>query len=307
MRCRRRATSRAARWVPLVSTLVLAGCGGGGDAARTSHDAPAVAADEVASRGQTAEPTSTDVLYPSRLVGMWRVTGPGVEPGSVLRIDPERLAVYAKCGGVYGNWGARTSGEFATHIVIADHGCDRRAVWAPNWLAAAAGFGVEGDVRSLLSAGGRVLVTLRQDGRVKPRKNRIRSLTEPPVVTPAQLAKLDSLPESLPEGLTPSTRAHLVGRWVPERASEDSKGRYFVRFDRDGTFSGSNGCNFVDGRWASASAGHFLAVVGASTDVGCDIIPVDSWLPKASYAALDGDVLVLVDRQGTELGRLLPG
>jgi hypothetical protein len=47
-----------------------------------------------------------------------------------------------------------------------------------------------------------------------------------------------------------------------------------------------------------------LTVAGPTTAMGCDGAQVGSWIASAARAGFDGDVLVLVDADGHETGRL---
>jgi heat shock protein HslJ len=71
----------------------------------------------------------------------------------------------------------------------------------------------------------------------------------------------------------------------------------------DGTYSASDGCNGTTGRW-EADADGLVATGGSSTLIGCDNVDVAHWLSTATTAGFDGATLVLVDKDGHELGRL---
>ena len=87
----------------------------------------------------------------------------------------------------------------------------------------------------------------------------------------------------------------------------------WVDFNADGTYSGSDAANGIGGRWA-AEGGAFFATSRPQTLVGCysssdsgaglGIPEIVDWITAARAAALDGATLVLVDPDGTELGRL---
>lgn len=62
---------------------------------------------------------------PSALIGTWRLSGAGIEPGAVLRLDDRRLAVQeGGCIGA-GGWSARPTGELLVHLngTCAGAGC----------------------------------------------------------------------------------------------------------------------------------------------------------------------------------------
>ena len=96
--------------------------------------------------------------------------------------------------------------------------------------------------------------------------------------------------------------AELAGKWIPvgDAASTDPH----VVFGDDGTWSGSDGCNGAQGRWAVDDAGAFLATAGAMTLIGCEGAPVPTWVASARSAGLDGAFLLLLDVDGTEIVRL---
>jgi hypothetical protein len=92
-----------------------------------------------------------------------------------------------------------------------------------------------------------------------------------------------------------------AGRWAPTDAPTGYASH--ATFGGDAQWSGSDGCNGLRGHWRSGSDGALLAVGSGSNDIGCENIPVDQRLVRAARAGFDGDVLVLVDRQGAEVGR----
>ena len=61
------------------------------------------------------------------------------------------------------------------------------------------------------------------------------------------------------------------------------------------------------GRWVGGPEGLLLATTGPSTLMYCPGAPVGAWMSNTGRAGLDGEILVLVDNQGKELGRLRPG
>jgi hypothetical protein len=107
----------------------------------------------------------------------------------------------------------------------------------------------------------------------------------------------------LPGDATPITAADLLGRWQPlELGNGDPP---FVEFKDDGTWSGSDGCNGMAGRWMLGEVGHFLATGGASTLIGCFNSPAPTWLSGTSLIGMVGDELTLYDASGAKLGALV--
>ena len=79
----------------------------------------------------------------------------------------------------------------------------------------------------------------------------------------------------------------------------------FAEFAADRTWAGSDGCNRSSGAWGVDDAGRLLATGGITTAMGCDGAQVPGWVTWAGRAGFDGEVLVLLDRDGGELGRLV--
>lgn len=80
-----------------------------------------------------------------------------------------------------------------------------------------------------------------------------------------------------------------------------------VTFDADGTSIGTDGCNTFGSRWAIGDGGRLLTRSGASSLIGCDGAPIPQWVATAQRAGIDRATLVLLARDGTELGRLARG
>lgn len=66
-------------------------------------------------------------------------------------------------------------------------------------------------------------------------------------------------------------------------------------------------CGPVSGEWLALGDGR---VRTTSPEVGvpeeCPAFALSSWLEQTHFAGLDGSLLVLLDEQGEELGRLAP-
>jgi heat shock protein HslJ len=95
----------------------------------------------------------------------------------------------------------------------------------------------------------------------------------------------------------------LVGTWLP--ADGQAGGRAYVALAADGTWTGSDGCNGTRGTWHGGPDDGFTATAGPSTKIGCENVPIASWLAGATHAELDGGTLVLRDAAGVETGRLV--
>lgn len=95
----------------------------------------------------------------------------------------------------------------------------------------------------------------------------------------------------------------LAGTWLP--ADGQGGGRAYAALHADGTWTGSDGCNTVKGTWRAGPDGEFAATAGPSTKIGCENVPIASWLDDATSAEADGGTLVLRDASGAETGRLV--
>jgi hypothetical protein len=269
---------------------------------------------------------------PAALVGWWRVEG----TQQVVLIDPVGLEIrdaeLTTGGGltVNGSWRADPDGRllafadlvFGPAILFApDAMPEAAAEYAPDWLAKAAGYRVDGDHRIVLDGHGVEVARL---------------VPEPPVegsgvvdpgraITEAEQHRFGPA-APVPPGLRPAERADVVGGWVPEGVPTSSAGiaqdsswsggtpqgsptSPFVAFAEDGSWTGSDGCNGTGGRWLADTGGAFLATGAAvSTLMACDtMVDVGAWVGATRRVALDGQVLVLLDVDGTTIGRLVRG
>lgn len=96
--------------------------------------------------------------------------------------------------------------------------------------------------------------------------------------------------DSSPAGASP------VGTWGSE-----AKGQPNLKLVKDGTMSGTGGCNRLRGAWKQdGDAVSFTAV--ATTKMMCQ--GVDTWLSKAASASINGTTLTVKDTAGTTIGTL---
>ncbi|SDZ08637.1 META domain-containing protein [Herbiconiux ginsengi] len=103
----------------------------------------------------------------------------------------------------------------------------------------------------------------------------------------------------------PATATDLVGAWVTEE-SYDSPDVPFLDFADDGTWTGSDGCNGVEGEWAVAADGSLTVSAGMSTLIACDGAALPKMLTGAVLALIDGDSLLLTDSDGAAVVTLVP-
>ena len=235
------------------------------------------------------------------LVNLWRVTGAEGESAKTwLRLDAGEFQLWRDCGMIMGSWRA-TDGLMLASVFGASGSCATDGLPGVAWLESVAGYAATNDGWQLVDATGSTVASLTIDGAPQPDPNAAEFYTEAPEVTDETRAYFaGSVP--LPATLTVGS---IVGRWTPEGVDTSTGAN--VEFAADGTWTGSDGCNGGEGRWAIGANGGFLATSGASTLIACDGALVPSWVSQAQLAGLDGDVLVLLDRDGAELGRLVTG
>lgn len=255
---------------------------------------------------RSTEPAVTaDPVDPVDLVNLWRVSGAdGEAPDTWIRLDAGAYDLWRECGYVSGHWTATADGLFVAASPESTSGPCGEPWPIIDWLTAARAIEQTDEGWTLLAADGTPVASLTVDGAPTPHPDALESYAQPPEVTPEVRAWFTE-PGPLPAGLAPPTREHLLGRWVPESGAAESDSHLLV--DEDGTYSASDGCNGSGGAWALGGAGRVLATSGLSTAIGCDGQPVGMWFASAVRAGLDGDVLVLLDRDGSELGRLTRG
>lgn len=241
-----------------------------------------------------ADEQSPEPVDASRLLGVWDVEGKGATltlAGEEFPSAAGRLEVGLPCGQVSGGWGAASAQQlFLAYVFSGDQGClDELREGGPDWLRAAAGYRERDGGRDLLDADGTVVARLLPKGTAR--------------AATAEQRESWGAPADLPPGVVPVTRAELLGTWKP---LTDPSGKAFVRFDPDGGFGGSDGCNGAGGRWALGAQGRFVGLGGISTLVGCAGSNVPHDVPRGMRAGLDNGQLVLVDVEGREVVRLQP-
>ena len=93
-----------------------------------------------------------------------------------------------------------------------------------------------------------------------------------------------------------SSDSSFTGTW-----GEDATGQPSLTIDSDGTFSGTDGCNPVQGT-GTVSGDTFTFGPFASTMKACE--GVTPWLNLADTAKVDGDTLVVYKTGGEKIGSL---
>lgn len=290
----------------LIGACVMGGCG--------SSATPSPGPDVPAPTTSLTNPGPGGT--PDALVGMWRVTGAAGEPaGSVLRLaagDGFGLMLFRKCGFLDGDWAASTGGAFIATTNGGSMSCVSGADGArqgegdtPPWLTRVRAYRVDGPQRELLAADGTQVARLLPGGQVRNVEDLIQSLQQPPTLDPATVSKLRAVPQPLPAGATPATATTILGKWVPYPTRTYANGKTpYLEFDKDGTWTGSDGCNGSGGAWALVSGGELVSTSGPSTLIGCDGAPTGAWLAQARRAAISARILTLYAADGMLVARL---
>ncbi|MCD2443666.1 META domain-containing protein [Agromyces sp. SYSU K20354] len=70
----------------------------------------------------------------------------------------------------------------------------------------------------------------------------------------------------------------------------------------DGSLSGTDGCNTLNGSWSVDEADHVQFEDVATTLMACE--GVDTWLSGLSEATVSGDTMTVLGQDGAEIGTL---
>ncbi|MGC5285356.1 META domain-containing protein [Micromonospora sp. DT231] len=251
-------------------------------------------------------------LAPERLIGSWTlvdVADPGA--GAILRLADSELHLFGThCGTLGGNWRANSEGVFladvwsaSSAVVEGTPGCEKASRETPGWLRSVTAYRFDGTGLPLLLDRRRQPVARLIPGATPtPEPDMDASVLAPPVVTDE--ARRNLAPAvALPATLVPVDQRQPAGRWAPRSGHRAA----YVEFTADGEWHGSDGCNDQSGRWITAAGGTLLATTRAATLAFCtDSVPIGHWVTTARRAGHDGKVLVLLDAQGKETGRLSP-
>lgn len=290
-------TRPGARLLAAAATLaaipVLAACAGApagdGGGGPTTGDGPAL-----------------EEVPPSQLVGLWRVDAEGESEDTWVQIgspySPHDLTLWRECGAISG-WWLPGAGAMLTSIESWSGACGDDA-GGVDWLLAVDGFAADGEDRVLLDAEGEVLATLSLDGEPPPHPDVADELRTQPELTEEQAAELDVRPEPLPDGAEPAAAEEVLGRWVPVETYETDP---FIELLDDGTWTGSDGCNGLGGRWLLDDELVLLVISGPQTLIGCEGENLGSMLVGSAWLVVDGDTLTFYDAEGTVIGEAARG
>ena len=111
-----------------------------------------------------------------------------------------------------------------------------------------------------------------------------------------------------PSGSAPAapTPEDLVGTWVVD-ATYDVRIQPFLTIVADGTWTGSDGCNGVQGTWELGSGGTLRTTSGPHTLIFCEGKDLPALFDNAKTVAVDGDTLTLTDAAGQVTATLIAG
>ena len=110
-------------------------------------------------------------------------------------------------------------------------------------------------------------------------------------------------PGRAPVGPTPED---LVGTWVVD-ATYDVPIQPFLTIVADGTWTGSDGCNGVQGTWELGADGALTTTAGPHTLIYCEGKDLPTLFDDATTVAVDGDTLTLMDAAGQVTATLVAG
>jgi len=105
------------------------------------------------------------------------------------------------------------------------------------------------------------------------------------------------------DAMTAPSPEDLVGRWVTG-VSYDSPEVPFLLIADDGTWTGSDGCNGVQGEWSIDDEGALSVEAGPSTLIACDGVALPSIFAASAMASIDGGRLRLFDDEGATTVKL---
>jgi heat shock protein HslJ len=128
--------------------------------------------------------------------------------------------------------------------------------------------------------------------------------------SPAPVAGSPNAAATTPAATTPvTTMQTLAGSWRPVRldgftalkaARPDDP---ILTFNSDGTWTGSDGCNGLQGTFTIGQRGEFTARIGAQRLVGCDNVPHTAILQAAKRIVSNQTTLQFFAGDGREVAR----
>jgi len=286
-----------------VLAVLASGCAGapaGNGGAEGEGSTGGSAADDGAAAGGIMP---AELPAPSELVGLWRVSADGVPADTWVQIGSRfsrgEVTVWAECGLLHGTWLAR-AGALLTSIDGWSGDCE--SADAAAWLTSAVGYGPAGEGIALIDADGIEHAILAIDGEPAARSDIADEFRQQPHLDESQRAALDAVPTP-PADVAPASFDAVLGRWLPVGSFATEP---FLELAADGTWTGSDGCNGLGGRWALAGDGSVLATSGPQTLMACDGANLGSALVGAAYLVVAGEELVFYGADGAVLAQAAP-
>lgn len=233
------------------------------------------------------------------MIGTWTLTDSATGDIGELTLSATGLTGTMPCGTIDGVW--VTAGDaWLGEMSLSDPGCVRDGALDAPWLTSTAGVEATDAGWHLLAPDGGITATLTEGT---------------PGGTAAGTPDADVIYSAQPLPVDLSTGA-IAGRWLVTEAAESALGaadptaitRYptFVEFT-ERTWEISGGC-FGSGRWEDLGDGYVVAMgPGVMVGLGCGGPYVAPLITAMRTAGFDGDELVLFDRSGDELLRLVRG
>ncbi|WP_110589740.1 META domain-containing protein [Microbacterium suaedae] len=102
-------------------------------------------------------------------------------------------------------------------------------------------------------------------------------------------------------GATPGGESVDPQDYVGATFASTEQGEPYLTFADDGTYSGSDGCNGLNGTY-EVEGEELLLEPGLMTQKACP--DIDTWLHNAAQVQLDGDTLIVYDAADAEIGSL---
>ncbi len=105
----------------------------------------------------------------------------------------------------------------------------------------------------------------------------------------------------------PPSAQTVAGTWRPVQMAgmtslkADRPDDPVLVFKADGSWTGSDGCNGLQGTYVIGQRGEFAATIGPQRLVGCDNVPHTTVLKDADRITLDADTLTFFGGDGREL------
>ncbi|MGW1346593.1 META domain-containing protein [Kribbella sp. NPDC002412] len=114
-------------------------------------------------------------------------------------------------------------------------------------------------------------------------------------------------PVATPSVQAPPSAESVAGTWRPVQMAgltslkTERPDDPVVEFRADGTWTGSDGCNGLQGTYTIGQRGEFTAKAGPQRLIGCDNVPHTAVLQGAKRITLDADTLKFFAADGREL------